>query len=201
MQGGNTACLKLLSCPRDIPALIAVLNIVWSVVSEGFGMSVTLHTDLGDIKLELHCEQAPKSCENFLALCASNYYDNCLFHRNIKGFMVQTGDPSGTGKGGKSIWNRKYEDEISEILKHNSRGVVSMANSGPNSNGSQFFITYAKQPHLDMKYTIIGRVIDGLEVLEDLEKLPVEDRTYRPMTDVRVQSATIHANPIADATS
>lgn len=162
-------------------------------------MSVTLHTDLGDIKLELHCEQAPKSCENFLALCASNYYDNCLFHRNITGFMVQTGDPSGTGKGGKSIWNRKYEDEISDILKHNSRGVISMANSGPNTNGSQFFITYAKQPHLDMKYTIIGRVIDGLEVLDDLEKLPVEDRTYRPMTDVRIQRATIHANPIADA--
>lgn len=78
---------------------------------------MTLHTDLGDIKIELSCDEVPKTCENFLALCASNYYDNCLFHRNIKGFMIQTGDPTGTGKGGTSIWGRKFEDEIRETLK------------------------------------------------------------------------------------
>ncbi|KAM7106045.1 peptidyl-prolyl cis-trans isomerase-like 3 isoform 1-T2 [Molossus nigricans] len=119
-------------------------------------MSVTLHTDVGDIKIEIFCERTPKTCENFLALCASNYYNGCIFHRNIKGFMVQTGDPSGTGRGGNSIWGRKFEDEYSEYLKHNVRGVVSMANNGPNTNGSQFFITYGKQPHLDMKYTVFG---------------------------------------------
>ncbi|XP_078082844.1 peptidyl-prolyl cis-trans isomerase-like 3 isoform X2 [Mustelus asterias] len=119
-------------------------------------MALTIRTDLGDMKLELFSERAPRSCENFLALCASDYYNGCLFHRNIKGFIVQTGDPTGAGKGGSSIWGRKYEDEISEHLKHNVRGVVSMANSGPNSNGSQFFFTYGKQPQLDMKYTVFG---------------------------------------------
>ncbi|XP_055472546.1 peptidyl-prolyl cis-trans isomerase-like 3 isoform X1 [Psammomys obesus] len=119
--------------------------------------SVTLHTDVGDIKIEVFCERTPKTCENFLALCASNYYNGCVFHRNIKGFMVQTGDPTGTGRGGSSIWGKKFEDEYSEYLKHNVRGVVSMANNGPNTNGSQFFITYGKQPHLDMKYTVFGK--------------------------------------------
>jgi peptidyl-prolyl cis-trans isomerase-like 3 len=78
---------------------------------------VTLHTDVGDIKIELHCELCPKTCENFLALCASDYYNGCIFHRNMKGFMVQTGDPIGTGKGGNSIWNKKFPDEFKDELK------------------------------------------------------------------------------------
>ncbi|CAB4023828.1 peptidyl-prolyl cis-trans isomerase-like 3 [Paramuricea clavata] len=164
-------------------------------------MSVTLVTDFGDIKVELFCEEAPKTCENFLALCGSGYYNGCIFHRNIKGFMVQTGDPSGTGKGGKSIWGRKFEDEIVPTLKHNVRGVVSMANSGPNTNGSQFFITYARQPHLDMKYTVFGKVIDGGETLDDLEKIPVNEKTYKPLHEVLIQQIKIHANPIADMQS
>ena len=80
-------------------------------------MSVTLHTDVGDIKIEVFCERTPKTCENFLALCASNYYNGCIFYRNIKGFMVQMGDPTGTGRGGNSIWGKKFEDEYSEYLK------------------------------------------------------------------------------------
>ncbi|KAL0142949.1 cyclophilin-like domain-containing protein [Mucor lusitanicus] len=120
-------------------------------------MSVTLHTDLGDLKVEIFCESVPKTAENFLALCASGYYDNNTFHRNIPGFMIQTGDPTGTGKGGNSIWGRKFNDEIRSTLKHNARGILSMANSGPNTNGSQFFITYAKHPHLDTKYTVFGK--------------------------------------------
>ncbi|XP_068924850.1 peptidyl-prolyl cis-trans isomerase-like 3 isoform X7 [Petaurus breviceps papuanus] len=161
------------------------------------GGSVTLHTDVGDIKIEVFCERTPNSCENFLALCASNYYNGCIFHRNIKGFMVQTGDPTGSGKGGNSIWGRKFEDEYSEYLKHSVRGVVSMANNGPNTNGSQFFITYGKQPHLDMKYTVFGKVIDGLETLDELEKLPVNEKTFRPLNDVHIKDITIHANPFA----
>ncbi|SAM05318.1 hypothetical protein [Absidia glauca] len=132
-------------------------------------MSVTLHTDLGDLKIEVFCEAVPNTAENFLALCASGYYNNNLLHRNIKGFMLQTGDPTGTGKGGNSIWGRKFNDEIRSTLKvrkekeyglpacHNARGIVSMANSGANTNGSQFFITYGKQPHLDTKYTVFGK--------------------------------------------
>lgn len=116
-------------------------------------MSVTLHTTLGNIKLELYCEEVPRTATNFLALCASGYYDDTIFHRNIRGFMIQGGDPTGTGKGGRSIYddspNGKFNDEIVDVLKHSRRGVVSMANSGPNTNGSQFFITYKAQPHLN----------------------------------------------------
>ena len=102
-------------------------------------------------------EYPVRPMQNFLALCASNYYNGCLFHRNIKGFMVQTGDPTNTGKGGTSIWGRKFEDELHEELKHKTRGDVSMANSGPDTNGSQFFITYGPQPHLDLKYTVFAK--------------------------------------------
>ncbi|KAG1027985.1 hypothetical protein G6F26_002967 [Rhizopus arrhizus] len=169
-------------------------------------MSVTLHTDLGDIKIEVFCEAVPKTAENFLALCASGYYDNNTFHRNIPGFMIQTGDPTGTGKGGNSIWGKKFNDEIRSTLKgnvgipfwHNSRGIVSMANSGPNTNGSQFFITYAKHPHLDTKYTVFGKVIDGADsTLDMMEKVPVDEK-HRPLQEFRIKSVTIHANPIAD---
>eukprot|EP00889_Picochlorum_renovo_P001095 jgi/Picre1/28125/NNA_003532.t1 len=118
-------------------------------------MSVTLHTSLGDVKIEVFCEQVPKTANNFLALCASNYYDGTIFHRNIKGFMIQGGDPTGTGKGGKSVYESgKFEDEIVSSLKHSKRGIVSMANSGPNTNGSQFFITYKAHSHLNGKYTV-----------------------------------------------
>lgn len=134
-------------------------------------------------------------------MCASGYYNDNVFHRNIKDFMVQTGDPSGTGKGGTSIWGKKFDDEFHETLKHNARGVVSMASSGPDTNGSQFFIIYSKQPHLDLKYTVLGKVIDGWDTLDDLEKVPVHEKTFRPTSDIRLRRVTIHANPIADNTS
>mmetsp|Transcript_22668 Transcript_22668/g.67515 ORF Transcript_22668/g.67515 Transcript_22668/m.67515 type:complete len:164 (-) Transcript_22668:331-822(-) len=162
-------------------------------------MSVTLHTTLGDIKIELFCDQTPRTCENFLALAASNYYDGTLFHRNIKGFMVQGGDPTGTGKGGRSIYatpNGKFPDELVETLKHTRRGIVSMANSGPNTNGSQFFITYKAHTHLNGKYTVFGQVIDGQDVLDRLEKIPV-DAADRPRQDVKINKIIIHANPMA----
>ncbi|CCJ31067.1 unnamed protein product, partial [Pneumocystis jirovecii] len=121
-----------------------------------YQQSITLHTDVGDIKIEIFCELVPQTAYNFLALCASGYYNNCLIHRNIKGFIVQMGDPTGTGKNGMSIYGKHFPDEFDSSLKHNSRGIVSMANSGPNTNGSQFFITYFKHQHLDGKYTVFG---------------------------------------------
>ncbi|KAF8461424.1 cyclophilin-like domain-containing protein [Kalaharituber pfeilii] len=161
-------------------------------------MSVTFHTDLGDLKIEVFCEAVPKTAENFLALCASGYYDNVLIHRNIKGFIFQLGDPTGTGKGGNSIWGEPFEDEIRPALRHNSRGVVSMANSGPGTNGSQFFVTYGSHPHLDGRNTIFGRVIAGEETLDTLEAVEV-DMKGRPRKEIRVKGVTVHANPIADA--
>lgn len=162
-------------------------------------MSVTLHTNLGDLKIEVFCELVPKAAENFLALCASGQYNNTTFHRNIKGFMIQGGDPTGTGRGGKSIYptpKGKFEDEIVPSLKHNTRGIVSMANSGPNTNGSQFFVTYSKQNHLNGKYTIFGKVIDGFEVLDRMEKSPTGPND-KPKQAINLLKVTIHANPIA----
>ncbi|ORY35007.1 cyclophilin-like domain-containing protein [Naematelia encephala] len=161
-------------------------------------MSVTLHTSLGEIKIEIFCEAVPRTAENFLALAASGYYDNTIFHRNIKGFMIQGGDPNGTGKGGQSIWGRPFPDEIRQTLRFNTRGVVAMANGGPDTNKSQFFITYAKQPSLDGKYSIFGKVIDGVDsTLDMMERVPVNEKN-RPLNEIKLNSITIHANPIAD---
>lgn len=161
-------------------------------------MSVTLHTDKGDIKIELFCELVPKGCENFLALCASESYNGAIFHRNIKDFMVQVGIPNASGvvKKGTSIWGGKFEDEIVPALKHDRRGVVSWANSGPNTNGSQFFITYKRHDHLDGTFTIFGKVIHGFGVLDEIEKVSVNEKS-RPLQDIKINDVTIHANPLA----
>jgi len=163
-------------------------------------MSLTLHTSVGDLKLELFCDLVPTSCTNFMALAASGYYNNTVFHRNIKGFMIQGGDPTGTGKGGRSIFshhpNGKFEDEIVESLKHGKRGIVSMANSGPNTNGSQFFMTYKAQTTLNGKYSVFAHVIDGLDTLDRMEKVPT-DGNDRPKLDIVLTHCTVHANPLA----
>mmetsp|Transcript_4040 Transcript_4040/g.7079 ORF Transcript_4040/g.7079 Transcript_4040/m.7079 type:complete len:165 (-) Transcript_4040:561-1055(-) len=159
-------------------------------------MSVTLVTNLGAIKVELNCEEVPKVCFNFLALAASGYYDNVHFHRLIPGFMIQGGDPSGKGKGGESIWGGKFEDQFHGDVKHNKRGVLSMANKGPNSNGSQFFFTFASQPHLDNVYCAFGQVVDGFDVLDAMEATPVGKKN-RPEVPIVIERIDIHANPLA----
>eukprot|EP00386_Alphamonas_edax_P009909 GDKI01032404.1.p2 GENE.GDKI01032404.1~~GDKI01032404.1.p2 ORF type:complete len:167 (+),score=42.27 GDKI01032404.1:112-612(+) len=161
-------------------------------------MAVTLKTNLGDMKAELFCQQAPRTCKNFLALCAAGYYNGTKFHRNIKGFMVQGGDPTGTGKGGESIYGKYFDDEFAGTLKHDRRGILSMANQGvPNSNGSQFFFTYSRQPHLNGVYTVFGRLIDGLDTLDKFEKEPVNEKN-KPQRPIVIESVIIHANPIAE---
>jgi peptidyl-prolyl cis-trans isomerase-like 3 len=113
--------------------------------------------------------------------------------------MIQTGDPTGTGKGGQSIYGKPFDDEIRSTLRFNARGVVAMANSGPDTNKSQFFVTYSKQAHLDGKYTIFGKVIDGADsTLDEMERVPVNPKN-RPLTEIRLDRITIHANPISDA--
>ncbi|KAK2593364.1 Peptidyl-prolyl cis-trans isomerase cyp10 [Conoideocrella luteorostrata] len=165
-------------------------------------MSVTLHTTLGDIKIEVFCESVPKTAENFLALCASGYYDNSPFHRLIPKFMIQTGAPATPSadnpKGGKSIWGGAFDDEIRPALRHSQRGMVSMANKGPGTNGSQFFITLDKAPHLDGLNTVFGKVIgdDSLAVLAKMEGSEV-DKKNRPREGIKIERLTVHANPLA----
>lgn len=141
--------------------------------------------------------------QNFLALCASHYYDASPFHRLIPNFMVQTGAPAHPSppenpKGGRSIWGGNFADEIRPTLKHVERGAVSMANKGPGTNGSQFFITFDKAPHLDGLNTVFGKVIgdESLATLSKLEAVEV-DRKSRPKEEVRIERVTIHANPLA----
>jgi len=161
-------------------------------------MSVTLHTTLGDIKIEVFCESVPKAAENFLALSASGYYNNSSFHRLIPTFMIQTGAPSSQPKGGLSIWEEPFEDEIRPALRHNARGIVSMANKGPSTNGSQFFICFDKAPHLDGLNTVFGHVL-GDESFATLDKMEGKevDKKHRPKEAITIKSVTIHANPLA----
>lgn len=141
--------------------------------------------------MELYEAHAPKTCENFSKLTQRGYYNGVVFHRVIRNFMVQGGDPTGTGRGGESIFpGGKFEDEIDGRLKHTGAGILSMANSGPGTNGSQFFITLAPTPWLDGKHTIFGRVKSGLKTVQrmGLVKTGAEDR---PVEDVRIVKATI----------
>ncbi|CAG2112470.1 unnamed protein product [Medioppia subpectinata] len=152
---------------------------------------VILVTNKGDIILELFWSQTPKTCENFARLSRNGSYDNTIFHRVIKDFMIQGGDPEGTGMGGTSIWGTKFADEIVEELKHDSEGVLSMANSGKDTNGSQFFITLVPTPHLDGKHTVFGKVVVGMDVVEDIGKVKVGEND-KPVDDVVILSARVH---------
>ena len=144
----------------------------------------------GSITLELYTDHAPKACNNFATLARRGYYDSTIFHRIIPDFMVQGGDPTGTGRGGSSIYGDKFADEIHPGLKHTGAGVLSMANSGPDSNGSQFFVTLAPAPWLDGKHTIFGRVKAGLGTAKrmGLVKTAAEDR---PVEDVMIRKARV----------
>jgi peptidylprolyl isomerase len=132
--------------------------------------TVTLHTNRGDIALKLYEDKAPKACENFSTHAKNGYYDKVIFHRVIEGFMIQGGDPDGTGRGGKSIWGRTFEDEVGNGLSFNKKGILAMANAGPSTNGSQFFITLAPTTWLNDKHTIFGEVAGGLDVVEAIGK-------------------------------
>ncbi len=149
-----------------------------------------MKTTMGTIELELFPAQAPKTVENFVGLAKKNYYNGIIFHRVIDHFMIQGGDPTGTGRGGESIWGKSFQDEFSPDLKHDKPGILSMANAGPNTNGSQFFITLVPTPHLNGKHTIFGQVIKGMDVVQAIGKTPV-GRGDRPVKDVKIESLTI----------
>lgn len=152
--------------------------------------NVILHTTMGDIHMRLYPEECPKTVENFTTHCRNGYYDNLIFHRVIKGFMIQTGDPLGDGTGGQSIWGREFEDEFHKSLRHDRPFTVSMANAGPNTNGSQFFITTVATPWLDNKHTVFGRVIKGMDVVQTIEKVKT-DKADKPYQDVKILNVSV----------
>uniref|UniRef100_A0A0G4GJ76 Peptidyl-prolyl cis-trans isomerase n=1 Tax=Chromera velia CCMP2878 TaxID=1169474 RepID=A0A0G4GJ76_9ALVE len=152
--------------------------------------NVTLVTSMGEVEVELYYDHAPKTCKNFHDLAKSGYYDGVIFHRIIRDFMIQGGDPSGTGRGGQSIFGRHFEDEIHPDLKHTGAGILSMANAGPNTNGSQFFITLAPTPFLDGKHSIFGRVCRGMQVVQKLGTVQTS-ALDRPLSDVKILRAHV----------
>lgn len=184
------------------------------------GTKVTVHTNLGDLKVQLFDNEAPKTVKNFVELSKKGYYDGIIFHRIIRDFMIQGGDPTGTGMGGESIYGEKFEDEFSQEL-FNIRGALSMANAGPNTNGSQFFIVqnqngpYAKEdfvrggwpeeiaevyveggtPHLDGRHTVFGQLIDtdSYATLDRIAAVTVGFQD-KPVDDVEIISVDIEEN-------
>ena len=180
---------------------------------------VTVHTNQGDFTLELFPEVAPKTVENFITHAKNGYYDGVIFHRVIEDFMIQGGDPTGTGMGGESIYGRTFEDEFSREA-FNLYGALSMANAGPNTNGSQFFIVTAKQvpaqmlkqlkdggwpeeiveeyakvggtPWLDHRHTVFGRVVEGIDVVLKIEGVK-RNAQDRPLEDVVIESMDVKA--------
>jgi len=155
---------------------------------------VRLVTNRGNLNLELHCDMVPRTCENFIRLASSGYYDGILFHRLIRNFMIQGGDPTGTGRGGESIWKKPFKDEFNRKLSHEGRGVLSMANSGPNTNGSQFFITFKTCRHLDKKHSVFGSVVGGMDVLNSMERVET-DSNDRPKEDLKIMRCDVFVNP------
>lgn len=179
-----------------------------------------MHTNMGDISIKLFAEHAPKAVENFTTHAKNGYYDGLIFHRVIKDFMIQGGDPTGTGMGGESIWGHSFEDEFTPEL-HNLRGALCMANAGPNTNGSQFFIVQASDvpanmldqmkdladsgfppeiteayeksggtPWLDFRHTVFGQVISGMDTVDKIANTPV-GASDRPIDDVVINSIEV----------
>lgn len=159
---------------------------------------VQILTNFGPINLELYCDRTPKTCHNFLLLAQRGYYNGTIFHRVIKNFIIQGGDPTGSGKGGQSAWGEPFSDECHGDLKHMGRGVLSMANSGPNTNKSQFYITLrGNWDHLDGKHTVFGRMVGGDDTLEKIERVEV-DKKEKPKQEVKIVTMTIYVDPFAE---
>lgn len=151
--------------------------------------SATIHTTMGDISIRMFPQYTPKTVENFTTHARNNYYNGIIFHRIIRKFMIQTGDPLGDGTGGESIWGKEFEDEFTPQLRHDKPYTVSMANAGPGTNASQFFITTEKTPWLDDKHTIFGRVVKGMDVVHMIENAKVWKE--KPVEDIKIVNISV----------
>ncbi|ARS91846.1 peptidylprolyl isomerase [Natrarchaeobaculum aegyptiacum] len=165
-----------------------------------------MHTSLGDVAVELYADRAPRTVDNFVGLATGDrtwthpetgeemagkpLYADVLVHRVVEGFVIQTGDPTGTGRGGPGY---QFHDEFHDDLRHDDEGILSMANSGPDTNGSQFFITLAPTPNLDGRYSVFGKVTDGMDVVHEIGAVDT-DETDRPLEDVFLESVSVHGD-------
>ncbi len=168
--------------------IIAFILITISIIVNA---NVVLETNYGNIELKLFPKKAPLAVENFEKLVKKGYYNGTIFHRVIKGFMIQGGDPTGTGMGGTSIWGKEFKNEYAPNLVFNKPYLLAMANRGPNTNGSQFFITVAPTPWLNGGYTIFGEVVKGKEVVDKINRVKTIKPGDRPIQKVIIKKAYI----------
>jgi cyclophilin family peptidyl-prolyl cis-trans isomerase len=171
-------------------------KIMTDTISKDSMFVAVIKTNMGDIELQLFHDKAPKTVKNFAGLAQDGYYNGIIFHRVIDNFMIQGGDPTGTGSGGESLWGDKFEDEFSSDLKHSTPGILSMANAGPNTNGSQFFITLVPTPWLDGKHSIFGKVINGMDVVKAIGKVQTTKPYDKPVKDVVMETVVIEKRAI-----
>lgn len=159
-------------------------------VSENEKLIATVNTNVGSFEIELFATKVPKTVENFVGLATSGKYNGVIYHRVIPNFMIQGGDPTGTGRGGESYWGGKFADEFDSSLQHTKPGLLSMANAGPNTNGSQFFITLVPTPWLDGKHSIFGEIISGMEVVEAIGKTKT-GMMDKPIDDIIMETVVV----------
>ena len=181
--------------------LIEYYNIVKSRQLKGYAK---IQTNFGPLNFEIYSHLAPRAAENFLELLENGYYHHTKFHRLIPGFMIQGGDPEGTGMGGDSYFGGKFADEFTDKVKHTGRGILSMANSGPDANRSQLynlykdsFITFGDCNHLDNKHTIFGKLVGGMNTLDVIESVPTE-KDDKPITAIEILDSQVFVNPFRD---
>ena len=188
---GNRA--EVSNQPQEQPAEKAALDPISQeaaeklILKETGILKIKIETNMGDILADLDAEKAPRTVENFVKLAKKGFYDGLIFHRVIPDFMLQAGDPTGTGMGGPGY---SFEDEFSPNLRHDSPGILSMANSGPDTNGSQFFITEVATPWLDDRHSVFGRVTEGMEVVHQIARVPRNSQD-KPLTAVTTKKVTV----------
>ena len=168
-----------------------LLLVALTTVINAKDIIAVLETNVGTIEIKLYPKVAPLAVENFTKLIQKGYYNGLIFHRVIKGFMIQGGDPTGTGRGGQSIWGKNFKDEFAPNVVFDKPYMLAMANRGRNTNGSQFFITVAPTPWLNGKHTIFGEVISGQNIVAKIENVSVSAGVKKPLFDQKIKKAYI----------
>ena len=182
--------LKMLSLLIGLTLIVPGLSNAQEKENAVANQTVVLETNQGSVEIKLYPQFAPKTCENFIGLVKKGYYNGLIFHRVIKNFMIQGGDPTGTGMGGESFWGGKFDDEFSDQIRFDRKGLLAMANAGPGTNGSQFFITTVPTPWLNDHHTIFGEVTSGYDVIEKIENTSVGAQD-RPIAEQKIIKAYV----------
>ena len=195
MDRSTTAALRAAS---DDELKTARWKVLRSLGQKGYAR---IRTSLGDLNVEIHCDMVPRAAENFLGLCRDGKYDDTLFHRVVRHFVAQGGDPTGTGRGGDSLWGAPFADEFDSRLTHSERGVLAYANDGRDRNKQQFYVTFKSCGHLDNKHTVFGRVVGGHDVLDRIERVDVDAADdHRPLKDgVKILGTDVFVDPTTEA--